>query len=745
MAQQTKSCKLKVVNQIDRDFLTPFINEYSDFYNKVSFQLSNKLTTLTIDDIVKTVNKNGTQKYITYALSEEWKDKPMYFLFNDNYSTNNANNLLYEYIKISNFDDYQGNIINLSETYYRRQGYIKLLISNLRTKIREIKANIKSCRIDENSDIEVIKQQTILEMHQKNLFSKKEWEEHIKYHKEKEYIDNSKVERLNLLYDCFCKYEDTIEQEAKEIAINQLKEFGGCTMNNNKSATITIQNYRIENIDNSLGFMLHLPLNGKIYQIELWGHRQLKEGNKDEYQTLVDITKNHGQNITFKLEDNEVYIIFSYDYEIEKPEPKFEKVIGIDINIKHALLTTNIIDNGNINYINIYKYVLQFPEFTELLSEEELKTYKQFSENLTFSPIECELLLERYNGNSKKEKVFSKLLYNLQNELKETGKQHDYIYVCCVNKIRSQYMSYFKLYQVYTIKQKEYDTKMCFVDINTSDKNFMDKRRFENPFRNTSEAISIIEKMNNILQTIEGCRKNIIQYVYKIFYDNGYDTIALENLDNSNFEKHKSLPSIVSFLNFHKVKGKTIQEAQNMKSVGHYIENNYYELITDENGLIIDANFTEKALSRINKCTFYNLAPKALHFASIKDEFIQLSNKSNLLIALVPAEYTSQMDSLTHNMYAIYKNGKLVKADKRRVRKNQENHINGLNADINAANNIAFLIQDKTRREIFCVKPKNYDKKGGYNMPVLEPTKKGQAKILAELKKLDAIQILPVD
>ena len=743
MAQQTKSCKLKVVNQTDKNFLSPFIKEYSDFYNKVSVQLSKDLTTLTIGDIIKSVNENGTQGYITYASSEEWVNKPMYFLFSDKYSTNHADNLLYEYIKINNFDDYHGNIINLSETYYRRKGYIKLVIANFRTKIREIDAKIKRCRIDENSDIETIKEQTILEMHNKNLFSKKDWENHINYHKEKEYVDNNMLDRLNILYDCFCTYENTIEQDAKEIAINQLKEFGGCVMKNNNSATILIQNYRIENIENSLGFMLHLPLNGKTHQIELWGHGQLKDGNKDDYQILVDITKNHGQNITFKLENNEVYVIFSYECEIDKPESKYKKVVGSDINIKHALMTTSIIDDGTFNYINIYKYVLQFPEFTELLSEEELKTYTQLSENLIFCPIECELLLERENNNSKKEKVFSKLLYNLQIEQKKN--KDNYIYVCCINKLRAQYMSYYKLYQVYTKKQKEYDKKMGFIDIDTSDKSLMDKRRFESPFRNTPEAISILEKMDNIRQTIEGCRKNIVQYAYKIFLDNSFDTIALEYLDNSNFEKIKPLPSIASLLNYHKVSGKTIQEAQKMKSIGHYIENNYYELITDENGLIIDANFTEKALSRINKSTFYNLAPKALHFSSIKDDFIQLSNNSNLLVALVPAEYTSQMDSLTHNIYGVYKNGKLVKADKRRVRKNQENHINGLNADINAANNIAFLVQDDFRRNIFCIKPKNYDKKGGYNLPVLEPTKKGQAKILAELKKLDAIQILTVE
>ena len=59
-----------------------------------------------------------------------------------------------------------------------------------------------------------------------------------------------------------------------------------------------------------------------------------------------------------------------------------------------------------------------------------------------------------------------------------------------------------------------------------------------------------------------------------------------------------------------------------------------------------------------------------------------------------------------------------------------------MNADFNAAQNIKYVVENEKWRKIFCV-----SKKYEYNTPVLDVTKKGQFKILNELKKLNATKL----
>ena len=124
-------------------------------------------------------------------------------------------------------------------------------------------------------------------------------------------------------------------------------------------------------------------------------------------------------------------------------------------------------------------------------------------------------------------------------------------------------------------KQSEYDIEMGFVDDSTESKESMDKRRFENPFRNTLVANELLAKMNNVQQDINGCLKNIINYVYKVFEQNGYDTTGLENLENSNFEKRTELPRIKSLLGYHKLKNQNINDIKVSDKIKEYIENGY--------------------------------------------------------------------------------------------------------------------------------------------------------------------------
>jgi hypothetical protein len=304
--------------------------------------------------------------------------------------------------------------------------------------------------------------------------------------------------------------------------------------------------------------------------------------------------------------------------------------------------------------------------------------------------------------------------------------------------LRAKYVSYFILKEKYYEKQKEYDIEMGFTDDSTESKESMDKRRLEFPFRNTQIANGLLEKLSNVQQDINGCLKNIINYAYKVFEQNGFGVIALENLENSNFEKTQVLPTIKSLLKYHKLENQNINNINASDKVKEYIEKEYYELTTNENNEIVDAKYTKKGIIKVKKANFFNLMMKSLHFASNKDEFILLSNNGKTQIALVPSEYTSQMDSIEHCLY-VDKNGK--KVDKKKVRQQQETHINGLNADFNAANNIKYIIENENLRKLFCGKLKV----SGYNTPILDATKKGQFNILAELKKQNKIKIFEIE
>lgn len=744
-----KSIKFKVKGNspINEDI----INEYKGYYNTCSNWINNNLTSITIGEMGKFLKDvmRKTTGYIDVALSDEWKDKPMYYLFTKKYNPKHANNLLYYFIKEKKLDKFNGNILNVPEYYYRKEGYFKLVAGNYRTKINTLNFKIKSKKVDANSLSEDIEMQTIYEIVKRGLNKKSDWDSYISYI---ECVQNPNIDNINrykLLRDYFCENEDVIKNKIEILSIEQIKEFGGCIMKPHiNSMTFGIQKFKIEEIENSLGFTFNLPLNKNNYKIELWGHRQLKKGNKESNVnvSLDDFINTYGQNVVFTIKRKKLYIVFSYDYEFERGECNFEKSVGLDVNFKHSLFVTSEIDNNQFDgYINLYKYILSNNEFTSLLTDSERKDYEDLANIVTFCPFEYPLLFSRYDKLSKiseKEKVLSKILYSLQKKLKNEKRTKEYIYVSCVNKLRSKYVSYFKLKQKYDEKQKEYDIEMGFVDDSTESKESMDKRRFENPFINTPVANELSEKMNNVKQDINGCMKNIIVYVYKVLEQNGYNIIALENLENSNFEKRRGLPTIKSLLKHHKFENKNINDIKNSDKYKEFIEPGYFELITNENNEIIDAKYTQKGDIKIKNADFINIMIKALHFASIKDEFILMSHNGKSQIALVPAEYTSHMDSIDHCIYMTKNDkGKLVKVDKRKVRTKQERHINGLNADFNAACNIKYIVTNEDWRKVFCITPKKVD----YNTPVLDANKKGQFRILDMLKKLNATKLLEME
>jgi hypothetical protein len=165
----------------------------------------------------------------------------------------------------------------------------------------------------------------------------------------------------------------------------------------------------------------------------------------------------------------------------------------------------------------------------------------------------------------------------------------------------------------------------------------------------------------------------------------------------------------------------------------------WYHVELNDKDEIDNIFLTPEGETEKEKNLFNNMVIKIVHFADIKDKFIQLGNYNKLQTVLVPSYFTSQMDSKTHSVYVVETaNTKTSKKElklvsKKRVRRQQEWHINGLNADYNAACNIAHIAKNIELRQIMCKTPQT---KNGYSSPVLTSKVKSQVEMVRELKKM---------
>ena len=173
---------------------------------------------------------------------------------------------MYSFIQENNLDGYDGNSLNISGTYYRKQGYFKLVSSNYRTKIRTLNCKIKRKKIDEDSTSEDIENQVMYEIINRSLNKKTDWDNFISYIENVENPNIDNINRYTLLRDYFCDNEDVIKNKIELLSIEQLKDFGGCIMKQHiNTMSLNIQHFKIEEKENSLGFILYLPLNKKQY------------------------------------------------------------------------------------------------------------------------------------------------------------------------------------------------------------------------------------------------------------------------------------------------------------------------------------------------------------------------------------------------------------------------------------------------------------------------------------------------
>lgn len=740
----TKAYKLKAkigTADIMKDWM-PAIDEYSKYYNKLSNWICANLTTRTIGEMIDLYNVDKSKPYCQYFLDEQKRNLPFYMLFLDNYGQG-IDNLLFEIVRNANPEGYnheKDNIFGISDTYYRRFGYVKCVASNYKSKLSTIRTKIKNHKIEIGSipTDDVLLEQTAYEVIKNDYKKDEEWKRDIEYQHCKAEKNQTLIYRLETLFAFWQKNKQSVLEYINKQRVETLSEFGGCKRKDTNLSMCL--NFAENNIKiTPIGLSRYEIRFGKS-SLTLLGHRSLSKSN---------ITK-FGVSVTFqikKLRDNryEMYAIITSDSDYTKQTREPKNTVGVDVNIKHMLLSTSIRKSTKdlVGYVNLYDEFMKNEDFVKSCNDKERDMYRKIAEHPTFGVLEVESLFSRYlirryrndssrfnkvcdRNTSKREAAIRTVFEQLEKKYKDDHKIM--FYLCSVQKMRAQYQAYFILKETYYTLQQEYDNRMGSASQT-------------NPFINTDEAKEILVKLNNVLQKLIGCRDNIVTYAFNVIRENGYDTIALEYLNSSQFEKHYSLPTETSLLKYHKLEGKNISVWNSNYTKLH----NVYEPILDDNGNITKFSLKDKGCELMAKDSFYNLIIKAVHFADIKDKFAQLSNNTDIQTAFVPSAFTSQMNSINHKVYCVKKmssKGKMedTLVNKRYVRRGQEDHINGLNADYNAACNIEYFVTNEDLRKMFTIQ--NNDKKcfNAPNFMVKKNYKKGMgASVIKALRSTDHI------
>ena len=693
----------------------PAANEFSNYYNKLSKWIGSNLTSMKIGDLAKYID-NKENEYYKAVTDESKKDLPLYKIFKG-FSSVYADNAMYCMVKEENPEEYNKNILCISESNYRKNGYFQCVMSNFRTKMSSLKTGIKQKKIDPNNvDEETLKLQTAYEVSRYGIEKTKEFEDLVKSLKTREETPQLKerIERLSILMEYYKNNEDAVKDYIDEKIAENLQKFGCCIRKSLNSISIFRQNAKMTK-DGNTSFNLELIFNKKPYIINMLGNRQIVRYANGQRNDIIDITEKHGCLFTFTIKENELFTHITTSVKFNKNEQEIRNAVGVDVNIKHMLLATSIVDDGKVKgYVNLYRELCNDKEFKESFkSNDEFEAYRQISETVNFGVLETESLfgrvIEQQKGigsDSNLIKRESAIRNVFDNILKTTKDRRIVDYINYVKMLRAKYKAYFILKEKYYERQKEYDLMMGFTDESTESKESMDARRSEFPFANTREAQEILTKLQTVGQDIIGCRDNIVTYAFNIFKDNGFDTISLEYLDSSQFTKMK-MPTPLSLLKYHKLEGKTEKEVETIINEKKFHKSHYKIRYNNETKLVDNIEYSNEGIWKQKKLNFMNLIIKAVGFADIKDKFVQLCNNNHMNTVFCPSAFTSQMDSITHALYFVPKITKdkkgreiqkFVLANKNTVRSTQERHINGLNADYNSARNLKYIAENETLR-----------------------------------------------
>ena len=745
---QIKTLKFKVRSHDIGKSLYDIVNEYTNYYNKVSKWICDNLDT-PIGELSKNISeKRHNSKYYRATNDPNWKNEPMWKIFTKKFSNgetfseqgkndklanlSNCDNILSYSIIDYNIDGYTGNILGLTDTSYRLNGYISNCISNYKTKIRTAKPKVRSTAITEHSTVEEKTNNTIYEMVRKGFMSPNDFKNQIKYLTEKENPNEKLIDRLSILHSFYTENEEDVNNAFSRMSVEMLKNNNGCTRNGDKKTlNISSIDYKVTRKEGCDGYILSFGSRNQKYNIDLWGRRDTISNGKE----LIDLSE-HGEPLTITSENGDYYVCMTVDVPFEKKSTgSTEKVASVDVNTKHTMLSTDVIDDSTLKgYLNIYKKLLLDRELTSLLHKQDIDDMKELSNNVCFGPIEYNFLLSRILGlDTYEKKVEDRITQSMKEMLKSESDERNKMYLGSVIKMRALLKVYISTKNRYHKEQQSYDESMGFTDTSTASKDTMDKRRFENPFSETETGKKLNNDLSALSKKIIGCRDNIVRYAYTTLQDNGYTMIGVEDLNSSTFANTRNpFPTIKSLLNYHHLSGKTPEEARNIDTYSKFSD--HYTLTTDEEGKITDAKYTKKAETKIKKKRARDTIIKAIHFAEVKDVMCVMSNNGTASVAFEPSYFSSQMDSATHKVYTTRnKKGKDVIASKETVRPRQEKHINGMNCDINSPKNLSYLITNEEFREMFLTPTKN-----GYNEPFYKSRVKSAASMMSGLKKLGA-------
>lgn len=739
---KTYSFKVRETN-LKKDVMV----EYNEYYNRLSDWICDNLTKMTIGELAELVpEKKRNTSYYLAAIDEKWINEPMYKLFTDEYTkkssftdpllanSNNCDNLILTATDVLNPEGYEGNLLSLCKSTYRTFGYAKQIISNMKTKIGTLKPNVKRRVLGENPTYDEKMIQVLYEMYNNGIADVTGFNDRIKYLKSKETPNEKLISRMKMLRDFFKENRNDIMDKCRIMAVEQLVSFGGCKRNiNGASMTLSSQRISVKRKDGCQGYVVAIPVGTKNSIVfDLYGRRDvIKDGVE-----LVDVCGKHTDIITIKSVNGELFLDMPVAINFEKKSGKCTKTVGIDVNTKHMLIQTSVKDNGKFDYyVNLYKIFAEDEELNKILGDDEVMVnIKENAENLSFLPLEMDLLYSRILDGPQKYKLAEDRITEL---LKQWGINFDAgcmsqerIYVQCVRKLRGNLKRLLYLQNKYYEAQQEYDKKMGFGDKSTDSKETMDKRRWESPFRNTEEGAKLYDEINTYQNRIIGIRNSIIDYAYLVLEYNGYDNLSLEYLTSSQFKVNKTFPTTNSLLKYHKLQGKTKTEAEKCDA---YISHKSKYKLSLKDGVIDSIDYSAEGLKQIKKDRSRNIIIKAIHFADVKDRFVLSSNNGKASVTFVPSYHTSQIDSSDHKMFVTSK-GKIV--DKRKVRQIQETHVNGLNSDFNAAKNIQYISENEEWRNALCKPTENQ-----YNQPLYTTVVKSQNGMFKAIKKLGATKI----
>ena len=713
-------------------------------------------------------------------VTEDYADKPIY-AFIEEVDANKVDNALYWYFKKALNGYGETNSLHINESTFRRNGFCKQVGGNYRTKLQQFNnlgiQKIKKVDITSESPYEVILEQCARDVmcyasreHLKNIsdFNTKTFAKTLSDKKASgDKVQKKELERCELMCKFFKEHETDVKRKIEKLTVEimpvcshdlnserkVMSVIWGSTSTtkdtaiydaNGKQIGFRKGNLTITQISKYDFNFRFDPSSGHGFSCDVWGRKDIIKGD----DVLVVLYEAMSNNTLFKIVDNTMYIHLSCSAPFKTkttPIPKMadEKKVGCDVNTKHAFLQ---FDEGvNVDdlkgYVNIYQALIEDKAYNELCkkypTEGNKSLYETLSKHACFCPIESQWLMYRAiprkdeNGKefkddsrnpiaNKFEEVFSQVIDRLLDEAKTKGEHEKVYYLGCVRKFRQKLLSVCRIQTAY-----DYSGTLYAIGVNKAfpDSEQAKKELASHPFNTTEKGKEMLQKKENIRKRIISCRNNIIHYAYSVLAKNGYGCIALENLTTAGLEKKGSdyMKYPETFLYSKGFLGMTKEEIQKDQYLKKLYDEKMYKYDTDKEGRIENILFTKEGKQRKEKSDFNNFALKMVHFASVKDYFVTLQNKGTVAVAWVPSEYSSQIDSKEHILYVEEKKkGKrIVPVKKELVRPNQEDYfINGLNADINAANNIRYYVLNNSKFGNFvqCIDVE-------FNKPSCSPTK----------------------